>query len=347
MMLIRIPPRGAVGTVWTLGLLLAAASASASVSCDGGQSETLPLQGRIVVPPMAAPGTVLAPWTTAAYRVPFFCTWTGSGTVDVTLSLVSGLPATGLTVPHPDSSAIQVPVFATNVAGIGVAIATLGTYAFSPGGRQIEAPQAPGAGYLGRQSVSGSDVKVTIGARPRFAFVRLPGPVGAGPIDISGVVTHATTGGNGYTGTIRTHEVMIIGQTKFSTATCTVGSTQVDFGTVRASGQGPLHEVPFAVRLTGCPEADGIDYRVDPVRPPVDASIGMLSTAPGGASGLGVQVGRPNGATLVLGRAYPVRGYTGSAGDYDVNLRGVLHQLDPAVSPGRVEAEATLTVSYR
>lgn len=351
---------------YVMALLALSFTASATIQCNGGAGgEVIPLQTTINVPPGAAAGTMLTPWIQGGTNTGMFvCTITApnSGSYTVRVPIVyegggidTGLRVAGLSTERPY-------VYATNLPGIGIAFAVEFYWRTSGGtggtwrrANEQYGPGLPTANRIGhgQHGLAGSGTQTANYAMRLYtALVRTAEPLQPGRLD-SGVVVRASTGGvgpGGYVGPVR-EWTFSLGQVDVVAPSCAVSSPAVSFGPVptrELNGAGTrARQRDFSVDLTGCPAAAGMDYRVDPVVPALDAAQGVLALAPGGATGVGVQMRRGTGDTLTLGTFYAVPGFSGQAGSYQIPFQSFLYQASEAIVPGNVDAQAIVTLRYR
>jgi len=332
----------------------------------------VPLPATITVPAKAAEGDLLSNWVATSMPTRYLCTVTAgassAGGATSTMQYNGGNSLTDTTVIAPDAGRAKIAVFETGVPGIGIAVAgaaygnticaTCTNYqAYSSLSNQLSYASA-GYSNGGTSPYTG---RPPIAERVAVALVRTKGPVGAGPIDLDGVViAKSRMGVTGsppplnYFGTVLETEYVLGGKTSVVRPSCTTSDVEVNFGAIPAANFTGVGSTPaqrdFNLTLTGCPAIATMTYQLDSVITPVDEANGVLALNTGGATGLGVRVRRISGSTestLAFGTAYAVPGFAGLAGNYTVPLRAALYQTESIVTPGKIEAEATFTIDYR
>jgi len=91
-----------------------------------------------------------------------------------------------------------------------------------------------------------------------------------------------------------------------------------------------------------------INFQIDPTGPVLNASQGVVALAPGGATGMGVQILDGNGNPIAFGRKLPSNLVlnTASGGNYTIRLGARYYQVNATTTPGVANASVTMTLEY-
>jgi type 1 fimbria pilin len=331
------------------------------------------LSGNITVGPDVPVGTVL-------YHARY---WSDQS---VTLSCTAGTDyASKLyqTTPYPALTNIKTPqqgqsVYATPISGIGVYVWSHSQELSAPGyatfnftGNTNEVLTSAGAGNIG--SYVSFDVYL----------IRTPDPLGGGGV-ISGSnlpTVHFNFGPNA-SGVGNTDYLIgsFTGSINVVTNTCTTPSNlTVQMGThltTELKGQGTATNawVPVNIPLTNCPAFYGyigettdarstntgspnsgfnigpntIAYSVTPSYGVANASNGVMNLAPGGATGIGIQLVGASGSALQFNTSTNSNlGLTQTAGQsYNIALDARYYQTGTSITAGAANSTATVTLTY-
>ncbi|AJK45696.1 fimbrial protein [Burkholderia plantarii] len=364
-------PMARIGAAWRrpwrvfalLVLLVASRQALAQFTCTGtAEVIQVPMQFQITVPRDAPVGTVLGTWASTPADTGYFsCTKEVTGSSGAGFEPLS-LTKSGLTIPAPDG--VNLTVWNTNVAGVGLAI-EVRTYANVcgwTGWRDLGTPDtswypSPWAGV----PCNGAGT-ITNGGQVRAAYVKTgPMPGGATPsVVMPGIALKAASmtrqsASNPYLPDLSIAKSFTILPAAIFVRACTTPDlVNVDLHTHWLSefkGIGSAtRPVPFSVTLTNCPAGLAkIQYQFIPVSPVLDAANGVVALAIGsGATGVGLQLTDADGYALKYNTTYTLAGYNPSAGgSYSIGLNAALFQTAETVTPGSVIGLMTFTMIYQ
>lgn len=149
----------------------------------------------------------------------------------------------------------------------------------------------------------------------------------------------------------------VSGGVTFTASTCNVStdskSVTVTMPTVAAAALSAAGSTAgstrFAINLTGCSPNLGVSATLSTSNPYSTAN-GVIAPTTGAsyASGVGVQILQPDGATPVtFGTAFATGTTSGSNSNYSFNLYARYYQTASSVTPGQVQATATYTLTYQ
>ncbi len=340
--------------------LFASAAASAAITCTGaGATTTLPLPTTVVIPrdTQMPAGTLLTPWVAGPERpYTFTCDApAGSGYLRGVSRNESGLVSAGITVPAPPGYALNVTVAQSGVPGVGIAVY------YRPYSRSWQIGLRSSLPGWGQTSYdwSGNGAGNQLGGQIYTALVKTSGVVSAGTVAAMEVATILPTVSGAPVAGGFTPDRYRIPAVRIQAGACVIPSdTRVALGDQKRTAftahgaTGPW--VDFRIPVTGCPAAlTAIEYGLRSVNgfppDPADSAKGVIAIAPGGATGIGIQLW--DNATGAYVPPYPtrtgMRGFVPGTAAYDVNLRARMYQTLPATQPGPVDAQVEITMMYR
>ncbi|HEY4145416.1 fimbrial protein [Pinirhizobacter sp.] len=270
-----------------------------------------------------------------------------------------------LTTPYPRSTfqppAYRGNVFDTPIPGVGVAFVS-----------------ASGIGFPGDSGVATYDKTTTIAfsgswASYNISFIKTASVVGTGVIRAQDLPTFELVQSEGGRSLLQVFRTTVTGQVAVASRTCRTPDVTRDLGTHNLNELGNVGAttswVDVPVQLLDCPAFFGsyqmtyngddgsstltqvrnvINYRVDPLTPAVDAPRGIMSLAPGGATGIGVQLSDSNEQPVSLSQVQPSNIASGLGENATYTLGFKARYIQTAANPtaGTANASATLTFVY-
>lgn len=343
---------------FSLLLLAGAPAAHAGSSCKANYSSwTLNLPSSVAVARDLPNGSLLTNWVSTPATTNYWtCTTSGGfGTgSDFWPAGIASTSPSGYTVTY---NGISVSVYATNVAGVGIAMA----------GRVY----ANGCGWwpwkdmpnLGGQC--NSNGTVTNGGQLAVALVKI-GNIAPGTV--SGMVSQAYSSegapiGHSTDNAAAGIQSFSITPVSVTTLTCQTPNMNINMGThgpMDMPGVGSLSPNPasFNLQFNNCPSGSlvsgtsagllsSVQYRIDPGNGTVSgfSNVAALSGSPS-AGGVGIQLFDSTGAVFPLGVNKALSGFNpGVAQSYSVPMTARYYRTG-TVTPGPGNATMTLTVTY-
>lgn len=156
--------------------------------------------------------------------------------------------------------------------------------------------------------------------------------------------------------TIKTVITFLSGGVTFTASTCSVSSSSqnvtITLPPIAANALGAIGATAgatrFGINLTGCSSDLKVSATLSTSNPSGPGGVIAPTTGAGYASGVGVQILRPDGATPVtFDSAFPTGTTSGANSDYTFNLYARYYQTATPVTPGQVQAAATYTLTYQ
>lgn len=192
---------------------------------------------------------------------------------------------------------------------------------------------------------------------------QIPSGTVLGEWRFNNVCTKPLVKGNGdYNGcdtnaAVQTVIIFQSGGVTFTASTCSVStgskSVTVTLPSVAATALGAVGATTgmtrFGINLTGCSSNLGVSATLSTSNP-YTAMNGVIAptTGTGYASGVGIQILRPDGATPVMfDTTFPTGTTSGANSNYTFNLYARYYQTATPVTPGQVQATATYTLTYQ
>jgi type 1 fimbria pilin len=156
---------------------------------------------------------------------------------------------------------------------------------------------------------------------------------------------------------VKTVITFLSGGVTFTASTCSVSTgsqnVTVTLPSVAANTLGAVGATagmtPFGIILTGCSSNLSVSATLSSNNPYI-ATNGVIAptTGAGYASGVGVQILQPDGATPVtFDTAFPTGTTNGANSNYTFSLYARYYQTAAPVTPGQVQAAATYTLTYQ
>lgn len=343
-----------------LPALFASAAASAAITCTGtGVTTRLALPTTVVIPrdTLMPVGTLLTPWVAGPERdKTFTCDApAGAGYLRGVSRNPSTLVSAGITVPAPPGYNLNVNVAQTAVPGVGIAVY------YRPYSRGWQ-PGARGALPVWGQTSAdwtGTGAGTLLGGQIYTALVKTAGAVSAGTVAATEIATVLPTVSGSPAGGSFTPDIYSIPAIRIEAGACVIPSdTRVDLGDQKRTAftahgaTGPW--VDFRIPVTGCPAAlTAIQYGLRSVHglppDPRDSAKGVVAIAPGGATGIGIQLwdNRTGGYVPAYPTRTGMRGFVPGTAAYSLDLRARMYQTLPATQPGPVDAQVEITMVYR
>ena len=155
---------------------------------------------------------------------------------------------------------------------------------------------------------------------------------------------------------VRTVIIFQSGGVTFTASTCTVSAgsqnVTVTLPSIAASALGAVGATAgttqFAINLTGCNPNLSVSATLSTNSPYAGPNGVIAPTAGAGyASGVGIQILQPNGATPVTFDTAFSTGTTNNNTNYTFNLYARYYQTAAPMTPGQVQATATYTLTYQ
>ena len=162
--------------------------------------------------------------------------------------------------------------------------------------------------------------------------------------------------GCGTNAAVRTVIIFQSGGVTFTASTCTVSAgsqnVTVTLPSIAASALGAVGATAgttqFAINLTGCNPNLSVSATLSTNSPYAGPNGVIAPTAGAGyASGVGIQILQPNGATPVTFDTAFSTGTTNNNTNYTFNLYARYYQTAAPMTPGQVQATATYTLTYQ
>ncbi|UGB45830.1 type 1 fimbrial protein [Frateuria edaphi] len=155
---------------------------------------------------------------------------------------------------------------------------------------------------------------------------------------------------------VKTVIIFQSGGVTFTASTCNVSTgsknVTVTLPSVAANAFGAVGATAgttrFAINLTGCSTNLDVSATLSTSSPNAASGVIDATTGAGYASGVGVQILRPDGATPVtFDTAFPTGTTNGANSNYTINLYARYYQTAATITPGQVQAAATYTLTYQ
>jgi major type 1 subunit fimbrin (pilin) len=344
-----------------LALLLMPSAAWAAASCHANYSGfTLTLPGSVAVARDLPDGSVLTPWAIMPMTNNLFtCTvtekWFTGAAFDYA-GMTSG-GASSKTTFTANYGGTALPVYQTNVPGVGIAMGVNGI----AGG--VAQPLA-GFHFVAYNNPNGT---VQNGGQLLVALVKIgaitPGTVAGGTV-AHGVALEATsptwTGLNPADGIIDYSITPVV----ITVLTCQTPDVNVPMGThgpadLPSVGSTSANPATVNLRFNNCPGGTAIPGTsaglINSVQYKIDPSNGLISgfqnvaalSGTSSASGVGIQLFDSTGAVFPYGTYQPLTGFSGATtGSYTVSLTARYYRTGN-LGAGSADTQMIMTVMYQ
>ncbi|MFC0571894.1 fimbrial protein [Paraburkholderia solisilvae] len=252
-------------------------------------------------------------------------------------------------------------VFATNVAGVGIAVGVrivlpCAVTTFQDLGQTLNAPfPSP---WFGQFCLMSSATMAT-GVQVEAALVKT-GTASAGTVS-AGIILQAAS----FIGTSTAGQVAMqtgsnapglisfsLSPVKAPVRSCTTPDVTVTMGQYRTAqfkGVGSVTPgVAFNLALTNCSAGiSQIQYQLSAPAGARIAAQGVINlSSDSSARGIGLQIVDGGGVPLKLDNVYSVSGVNGTASSYLVPFKAAYYQTDASVTAGTANANLTFTITY-
>lgn len=332
-------------------------------SSGGGQTYTLTMPVSVSVPRNAPAGTQLSGWVEAGNSTSWYVSCGAASSYSGTGFRPVGLSQTAASYTE---SGVTYPLFATGVAGVGMAIsARVYTGAACPGsiwsnwgpvsgtGSSIRFPGSaspvPGWSYAG---CTGFLPGGNLGGDLQVKLVTT-GSVSPG-VTASGVQIEAASVYSGAANTTNPFISFFVTPTTVTVLACTTPDVVVPLGSHSSSEMASVGSfttaVSFNVSLNSCPAGmNSVQYRIDPVTTVVNSAQSVVALNSGStAAGVGVQLLNSAGTAAFPLSSYQIfSGYSKTTGgSYTIPLKARYYRTG-TITPGTANTSMTFTMSYQ
>ncbi|WP_322059345.1 fimbrial protein [Paraburkholderia sp. J63] len=333
----------------------------AASSCTGAANTwTLTLPSQVAAARDLPNGSLLTNWVSSPATTNYWsCTLNVANDGVIfqfgTSGIVSG-QATSYTATY---NGVAIRVFPTNVAGVGVALASHYYQSFSAGcPAGWDSWATLGSTYTGCQQLAGGKQTASAGGQMAAALVKI-GDITPGTLSGT-VATYYNYPVNG--GTSGGTQTFAISPVNVTSLTCTTPDVSVPMGTFRTTdfpNVGSLSPNPagLTIQLLNCPggtavsgtqagQIHGIQYRIDPTSGTLATNVAALTGSPS-ASGIGIQLFTSSASVFPLSTMQTLSGYNStSGGNYSIPMTARYYRTG-TVTAGPANTTMTLTVSYQ
>ncbi|MFP6562602.1 fimbrial protein [Paraburkholderia sp. B3] len=339
------------------------AMAADALNCSTPVTINIPISGSITVGRDVPVGTQLTQWFTAQAWP--YSTCLGTFTQYIGVGIGSAVAPTGQQV---SIGGLSLPVFPTNVAGVGYVVESMSRFDYVVGGwdtgwSSYSAVPSSTTIYIVGNDWSLNPLYYNAGLGVQIAFVKT-GPISPGQVTTFQVGT-GTAGAAIGTGTYKTFSgsplapVNATGAISFTQASCTTPDVTIPLGTHLTSelkGAGTFTSAAsFNININNCPAGLGtvlqpaIQYRIDPTTAVLNSAQSVVALdSTSSATGVGIQLLQSDGSTpYALSNNQTYSGYnTSTGGSYTISLQARYYQTGSTVAAGPANTSMTLTMTY-